>query len=160
MSKQLIYFYKLKEDTNGAEIGSGYRLPEGFTAYNPDDKPQELIDAEFAMLSNKEQIRVTVENVTKLIEETINRELVAYNTLNGVAFDNVHSCESYSRKEGYPHKDWCGSVWSWSVDLWTNMRLWQSGLNGIPTMDEVKEEIARTPFLDTVIVKEVEDEEV
>lgn len=84
---------------------------------------------------------------TKLIEETIQNEINLYNKLNGIALGSVHNAESYSRVTTYTHKDFCGAVWLWSIELWEHMRAWQNTLLSIPTETDMVNKIAEKPFL-------------
>ncbi len=133
-------FYKLNENDSGVAVGSGSIVPDGFTVFTEENKPQELINALGA------DPVITEELVVSIIEKVIQDEVNSYNEANGVAFGGVHNCHTYHTVMDYTHQPWCSSMVQWNADLWEAMRTWKDTLVSTPTFLEVQQEIAKTPF--------------
>ena len=80
-----------------------------------------------------------IKNFTNMTNAYIQNKVDEYNLANGTAFNNVHNCKSYIDHPTYAHKDFCSSIWLWSVDVWEAVRSYQSTLDSIPTDEEFME---------------------
>ena len=93
----------------------------------------------------KEMLDNAITHFTETTSQFIHKKISDYNTDNKIALSSIHSCESYSRVEDYPHKDFCLKVWLWSVKIWVAVRDYQNSMSEIPSDEEFQK------VLDSVI---------
>lgn len=90
----------------------------------------------------KEKIKQAADTVESLIQARVD----AYNEDHGLAFSDVHNCESYSRVQTYSHRQFCEDVWLWSVDMWETARSIQAEvIAGQRTMPDEGEFLSLLP---------------
>lgn len=121
-----------------AELGEDQRRGEpivepGRVFYPAEDLPEAEI------------LERRIQKVTAAVTSLVHSQVAAYNQAHGIAFENVHNCESYSRAEGYTHRQFCLDVWAWNVAVWEAARAIladvESGDRSMPTVAELLAEL-------------------
>jgi hypothetical protein len=59
-----------------------------------------------------------IDEATRLTTLFIQEPVDAFNSMNGTAFHDVHSCANYMNNPAYTHITFCTNVWNWSVEVW------------------------------------------
>lgn len=119
------YYNQNREEVWILDIGVD--VPDGWTTEPRPFSQEEIL---------RQKMKEAADTVAKIIQDRVD----AYNEAHGLAFSDVHNCESYSRVTTYSHRQFCEDVWLWNVEMWETARAIQgevvAGQMQIPTAEE------------------------
>lgn len=101
------------------------------------------VEPEFTSEELRQQL---IDKFTDITDNFIQNRIDLYNVENGTKFKDVHNAESYSRVVGYPHQEWCGRVFNWSVEVWETVRNYQGTVTTPPTDQEFQSLLESVAF--------------